>query len=163
HTLVHLYGYALSNRTPGKALADAMALEVRAGRAARPQRGHYEVTHRYRPARRRRGAPPPLLQPIDPLLQWYPDRWWPAEADDAAEDVRDDLGSGALGGPEPGLEVGEDVLEGLQPDREPNQLGADAAGQLLVGAELAVGGGGGVDGQAADVADVGDVAVELQR
>src|SRR5262245_17339284 len=32
HTLVHLHGYALSNRSPGKALADAMALEVRAGR-----------------------------------------------------------------------------------------------------------------------------------
>ena len=44
HTLVHLYGYAVANKSPGKALADAMAMEVREGRARRPERGHYEVT-----------------------------------------------------------------------------------------------------------------------
>jgi hypothetical protein len=79
HTLLHLHGYALASRTPTKALADAMALEVRQGRARRPQRGHYEVAPGYRPLRRGRSAPAPLVDPIDPLLHWYPERWWPAE------------------------------------------------------------------------------------
>ncbi len=79
HTLLHLHGYAVESRSPTKALADAMALEVRQRRALRPQRGHYEVAPGYRPLRRGRSAPPPLLNPIDPLLHWYPERWWPAE------------------------------------------------------------------------------------
>src|SRR5262245_27497523 len=116
HTLVHLYGYAVANRSPGKALADAMALETREGRARRPERGHYEVTPRYRPARRRRSVPPPMLLAIDPLLHWYPERWWPAEPDDDGGDW-----SGGLGGAEAGLEVGEDVLAGLEADGQPDQ------------------------------------------
>jgi hypothetical protein len=39
----------------------------------------------------------------------------------------------------------------------------DAGGRLLLDAELAVRGGRRVDDEAADVADVRDVAVELQR
>ena len=86
HSLIHLYGYAIQNHHPGKALADAMALEVRQGRARRPRRGHYAIDPRYRPLRRHRSTPPPLLNPIDPLLHWYPQRWWPNEPD--AEDAR---------------------------------------------------------------------------
>ena len=161
HTLVHLYGYAVANKSPGKALADAMAMEVREGRARRPERGHYEVTRGYRPMRRRRSAPPPMLHPVDPLLQWYPERWWPAEADDGWTD--EEPGLGGLGGAEPGVEVGEDVVDRLEADRQAHELGLDAGGELLLGGELAVGGGGGVDGQAAHVADVGEVAVQLER
>ena len=138
HTLVHLYGYAVANKSPGKALADAMAMEVREGRARRPERGHYEVTRGYRPLRRRRSAPPPMLHPVDPLLQWYPERWWPAEADDGWTDEASGLGG--LGGPEPGVEVGEDVVDRLEADRQPHEPGLDAGRQLLLGGELAVGG-----------------------
>ena len=46
---------------------------------------------------------------------------------------------------------------------EPYQPRADAGGQLLRRAQLGVGGRRGVDHQRAHVADVGDVAVQLER
>ena len=134
HTLIHLHGYAVSSRAPTKALADAMALEVRQGRVLRPKRGHYEVAPGYRPLRRHRSAPTPLLSPIDPLLHWYPERWWPAEPDTG---------------------IGEDVVDRLEPDGQTDELRPDTERDLVVGGEVAVRGRGGVDGQAADVTDVG--------
>ena len=68
-----------------------------------------------------------------------------------------------LGGAEAGVEVGLDVLDALQPDRQPHQARGHAGGQLLLAGELAVGGAGRVDDEAAHVADVGQVAVQLQR
>ena len=49
------------------------------------------------------------------------------------------------------------------PDREAHEVGGDAGGRLLVGVELLVGGGRRVDGEAAHVAHVGEVAVQLER
>src|SRR4051812_33197437 len=51
----------------------------------------------------------------------------------------------------------------LDPHREPDQAGGDAGGSLLLRAQLAVRRRGRVDDQAPDVADVRDVAVELER
>ena len=50
-----------------------------------------------------------------------------------------------------------------RPDGEPHQARGDAGGELLLGGQLRVRGRRGVDDQAADVADVGHVAVQLQR
>ena len=49
----------------------------------------------------------------------------------------------------------------LQADRETHHVGAGAGGLALLVGELAMGGGGGVDDQAADVADVGQVREQL--
>ena len=69
----------------------------------------------------------------------------------------------ALGGAEAGVEVGEDVVDRLDAHREAHEVGRDAGGGLLVGDELLVGGGGRVDREAAHVAHVGEVAVQLER
>src|ERR1700733_9736240 len=61
------------------------------------------------------------------------------------------------------LEVGQDVVDALDADGQPHQTGGDAGGQLLGGAQLRVGGRCRVNHQRAHVADVGDVAVQLQR
>src|SRR5690606_3732407 len=68
-----------------------------------------------------------------------------------------------LGGGEALLEVGDDVVDRLEADREAHQARVDARGELLLLGELAVGRRGRVDGEAAHVADVGDVAVQGQR
>ena len=68
-----------------------------------------------------------------------------------------------LGGAEPGLEVGDDVLDALQADGQAHQARRDAGRQLLLGGQLRVRRRGRVDDQAADVADVGHVAVQLER
>ena len=47
-------------------------------------------------------------------------------------------------------------------DREAHEVGRDAARALVLLAELRVGGGGRMDGQALGVADVGEVREELQ-
>ncbi len=60
------------------------------------------------------------------------------------------------------IQVPEDVLDVLGADAEADEIGADASGGLLFGRELAVGGCGGVDGEGACVADVGEVAEEVE-
>src|SRR5580658_3201202 len=60
-------------------------------------------------------------------------------------------------------EVGQDVVDVLQPDREAHIALSDAGGALLLDAELRVRGAGGVDGEAARIADVSDMVEELQR
>jgi hypothetical protein len=73
HVLLHLYGYEVHGRSPAKALSDAMRYEVREGRAERPQRGRYAAIGEPPGANRRE----PGLPPVDPLVVWAPDRWWP--------------------------------------------------------------------------------------
>ena len=63
HSLVHLTATPSAVARPGKALADAMALEVRQRRARRPSRGHYQIDPRYRPLRRRRSSATAIAQP----------------------------------------------------------------------------------------------------
>jgi hypothetical protein len=48
-----------------------------------------------------------------------------------------------------------------RPDRQADHVGPGAGGDLLLGAELAVRGRGGVDDERAGVADVGDVGDQL--
>ena len=55
--------------------------------------------------------------------------------------------------PGTGLEIGEDVVDRLEADREADELGAHPGGELL-SAVASVGGRGRMDGQAADVADL---------
>src|SRR6201996_801240 len=66
-------------------------------------------------------------------------------------------------GGESEFEVGQDVVNALNTHRQPHQTGANPGGQLLGGAELGVGGRRRMDHQRPHVADVGDVAVQLQR
>src|SRR3546814_1663768 len=61
------------------------------------------------------------------------------------------------------FEIGDDVVDMLEPDGEPHVVVGDAGRQLVLGRELGVGGGGGMDGEAARVAEIGDVIEELQR
>ena len=55
------------------------------------------------------------------------------------------------------LEVGDDVGDVLDADREADDVRAGAGGDLLLGGELAMGGRGGMNDQALGVADVGEV------
>src|SRR5262249_51446760 len=55
------------------------------------------------------------------------------------------------------VEIPDDIFDIFQADRETNHVVGDAAGNLLLVAELLVGGGGGMDHQALGVADVGEV------
>src|SRR5215207_9904520 len=71
-------------------------------------------------------------------------------------------GRSRLCGAEPGVEVGEDVVDRLDAHRQPDKVGCDPRGGLLVGDELLVGGGGRVDRKAPHVTYVGEVAVQLQ-
>ena len=65
--------------------------------------------------------------------------------------------SGAVGGGDGLVEVGEDVADVLGADGEANHLGRDAGVGLLLDGELRVGGGGGMDDEGFGVADVGDM------
>lgn len=60
------------------------------------------------------------------------------------------------------VDVLADIINVLNPHREADQLGGDATGKLLLGSQLAVGGGCGMDGKALGVAHVGKVAEHLQ-
>ena len=55
------------------------------------------------------------------------------------------------------LEVGDDVGDVLDADREADDVRTGAGGDLLLGGELAMGGRGGMNDQALGVADVGEV------
>src|SRR5690606_16247338 len=67
-----------------------------------------------------------------------------------------------LSGPERLVEVPEDVVDVLDADAQPHEVGAHAGRGLLVGRELAVRGRRGMDREALRVADVGEVAEQLQ-
>lgn len=60
------------------------------------------------------------------------------------------------------VEIREDVFAGFEANAEADHLRGDATRLLLLGVHLGVGGGGRVDGKRASIADVGDVADELQ-
>ncbi len=68
----------------------------------------------------------------------------------------------ALCGPESRFEVGLDVPDRLDADRQPDQVRGDAGRELLRDVELLVRRGRGVDRERANVADVGEVADEVQ-
>ncbi len=101
HGLIHRYGYRLASERPVQRLADAMAYEVRNGRAQRVDRGVYgpiRATSSATPAEpfivRSEPGPDPLPWatdpdeptpvPVDPDLQDDPERWsagtWPSSA-----------------------------------------------------------------------------------
>src|ERR1035437_3336212 len=61
------------------------------------------------------------------------------------------------------VEVGDDVVDVLDADRDANQLRSHAAGDLIGRRQLLVSGGCGVDDQTLRVADVGQQAEELDR
>ena len=67
----------------------------------------------------------------------------------AASHRRDTLaGTGeGLGRGEPPVQVGQDVVDPLDAHREAHQPGRDAGGELLLGGQLLMGGGGRVDDQ----------------
>jgi hypothetical protein len=56
HRLLHLHGFAIASEQPAKALANALAFEVAAGRAQRIERGVYDVDPRWKPRAGRHGA-----------------------------------------------------------------------------------------------------------
>src|ERR671911_534174 len=60
------------------------------------------------------------------------------------------------------IQVVQDVVDGLEADREPDVIRGDPGGLLLVHGELGVSGRGRVDDQALRVAHVGEQAVQLQ-
>ena len=61
------------------------------------------------------------------------------------------------------LEIGEDVVDMLEADGQPHIAVGDAGRVLLLRRELRMRGGRRMDGQAARVADIGDVIEQLQR
>ena len=69
----------------------------------------------------------------------------------------------SLGGREAGLQVGQDVVDVLDADGQPDQPRGDTGGQLLGRRELGVGGRRRVDDQRAHVTDVRQVGEQLQR
>src|SRR5262245_16599194 len=70
--------------------------------------------------------------------------------------------SATLGGAEPGVEVGEDVVEWPDADAQPHQVGCHGGGELHVGSELRVGRRRRMDREAAYVTHVGQMAEELE-
>ena len=61
------------------------------------------------------------------------------------------------------VEIGDDVVDMLDADRQPDIVVGHAGRLLLLGRELRVGGGRRMDGERARVADIGDVIEELER
>jgi hypothetical protein len=59
------------------------------------------------------------------------------------------------------IQIGDQITRILDPNREPDQLRRDPRGSLLLGAELLVGGGRGVDDQRLRVSHVGEQREEL--
>src|SRR6478735_12419281 len=73
------------------------------------------------------------------------------------------FGRSGLRGGEALLEVGDDVVDVLQPDGQAHQPGRDPGGHPGVVTTLRVRRRGGVDDERAHVTDVGYVAVQRQR
>ena len=67
------------------------------------------------------------------------------------------------GGVERLRQVGQDVVAVFDSDRQAHIAGGDPGGGLFVGRQLRMGGRCGVDGQAARIADIGDVIEQFQR
>jgi hypothetical protein len=61
------------------------------------------------------------------------------------------------------VEIGQDVVDVLDPDAESDIVLAHATGRLLARVELRLGRGRGVDGGAAGVTDIGGMVEQLQR
>ena len=68
------------------------------------------------------------------------------------------LGCDLLSCLETRFQVGENVLDVLEAHGESHQSRCNTRGELLLGSELRVGGGGGVNDEASHVTDVGHVA-----
>jgi hypothetical protein len=87
HAQLHLLGYRVGSARPVQRLGDAMAFEVRAGRARRLARGVYDTAPLAGPVDDSGvGAPLPWSDvpgdgpdgvPVDPLLREVPERWQP--------------------------------------------------------------------------------------
>src|SRR4051794_31165286 len=60
-------------------------------------------------------------------------------------------------------EIVDDIACGLDADRQPHQLLADASGLELLGVHLLMRGRGGVDHQRLGVADIGEMTDHAQR
>ena len=61
------------------------------------------------------------------------------------------------------IQIGDDVVDVLDADRQAHVAGRHAAGELIGRAQLRVRGAGRMDGQGARIADVGHVVEELER
>src|SRR5208283_2156164 len=72
------------------------------------------------------------------------------------------LSSGALGGAEPRVQIGQDVVESLDSDAETNQVRRHARRQLFSLGQLRVRRRCRVDRQAPDVADIREMAEQLE-
>ena len=136
-------GAARGVGVPGQGVAD----EDRVGRVG--------VQRRRRSRRRPRPGPgsPPPSRTSGSLGGEQPDLPGRDEAD----------GQRAVTRGERLVEVGDQVVDVLDADREPDQSSGHAGGHELVGGQLGVGRGGVVDRQRLGVADVGQVAEQLQR
>src|SRR5512137_1708813 len=60
------------------------------------------------------------------------------------------------------IQVPENIVDLLETNAQADKIGADASADLLFGAQLAVGGGSRMDGQAFGIPDVCQVTEELQ-
>jgi hypothetical protein len=60
-------------------------------------------------------------------------------------------------------QIGEDVVDMLDPDRQAHIAGGDPGGGLFLGRQLRMGGRGRVNGKAACVTDIGDVIEQCER
>jgi hypothetical protein len=130
HGLIHLYGYRIHSERPVQRLGDAMAYELRQGRAERLERGVYGALDPHRGPGRY--VPPPadlgtifpwdrpLAEPgpphLDPDVANDPELWsraeWPTEEDLPAEPAEDRLE------PDPPDSSGRDP-HALTPDKPP--------------------------------------------
>src|SRR5690606_5430250 len=59
------------------------------------------------------------------------------------------------------IEVADDVVDALDPDRKANHVRSGAGGDLLLFRQLAMGGRGRMQDEAACVADIGEVGEDL--
>ncbi len=60
------------------------------------------------------------------------------------------------------IQIPENIFDIFQANGQTNEIGADACGELFFVGKLGVGCAGGMDGERFGVAEVGDVAEELQ-
>ncbi len=111
-----------------------MGYEARKGRAIRVERGIYAISPRFRPRRGRFGHMGGLPPIVDPTIRDDPDPTWPESGDaDAAAAADAAAVTSELGGAEAGVEVGDDVVDRLETDRQPHEPRRHARAELLVG------------------------------